>query len=105
VEIARRLRTTVIAPSVLALGVLLPCCPGAFALNPSLDVSQYTHTAWRTREGFHNAMITSFAHMPDSFLWLGADLGLFRYDGVKAVPWRAQGQPLNWAPTTEPTPP
>src|SRR5437016_13610651 len=37
---------------VMALGILLACCPRAFALNPSLDISQYAHTAWRIRDGF-----------------------------------------------------
>ena len=27
-------------------------CPCAFALNPSLDVSQYAHNAWTIRDGF-----------------------------------------------------
>jgi signal transduction histidine kinase/ligand-binding sensor domain-containing protein len=80
--------------SILALGALLVLCPGAFALNPSLDASQYAHTAWRAREGFPNAQITALAQTPDGYLWLGTELGLLRYDGVKAVPWQAQGQPL-----------
>ena len=33
----------------LLLGALCPC---AFALNPSLDISQYAHTAWTIRDGF-----------------------------------------------------
>jgi len=37
--------------TVLA-GVLLVCCPCALALNPSLNVSQYAHTAWKVRDGF-----------------------------------------------------
>jgi hypothetical protein len=44
-------------PAIIALGIvvacmLLACCPCAFALDPSLDVSQYAHTAWKVREGF-----------------------------------------------------
>src|SRR5579862_4674490 len=74
--------------AVLALGVLLSCCRGAFALNPSLDMSQYAHTAWRSREGFPNGRISAFAQTPDGYLWLGTELGLLRYDGVKAVPWK-----------------
>jgi signal transduction histidine kinase/ligand-binding sensor domain-containing protein len=85
---------TIIAPGIFALGVLLSCCPGALALNPSLDVSQYAHTAWRAREGFPNGQITALAQTPDGYLWLGTEFGLLRYDGVKAVPWQAQGQHL-----------
>jgi signal transduction histidine kinase/ligand-binding sensor domain-containing protein len=79
---------TIIAPGIFALGVLLACCPGSFALNPSLDMSQYAHTAWRTREGFPNSIISAFAQTPDGYLWLGTELGLLRYDGVRPVPWK-----------------
>jgi hypothetical protein len=30
--------------------ILLAGCRWAFALNPSLDVSQYAHTAWTVRD-------------------------------------------------------
>ena len=79
--------------AVLALGVLLSCSPCALALDPSLDVSQYVHTAWRKSEGFASGMITSFAQTSDGYLWLGTEFGLLRFDGVKAVPWQ-QGQHL-----------
>src|SRR5271165_2568981 len=47
--------------AVIALGILLACCPCAFALNPSLDINQYAHTAWTVREGFFESGITSIA--------------------------------------------
>jgi hypothetical protein len=33
-------------------GMLLACCPCAFALNPTLDISEYAHTTWKVGEGF-----------------------------------------------------
>src|SRR5271166_1733745 len=39
---------------VLSLAILLECCACAFALDPSLDISQYAHTAWTGRNGFLN---------------------------------------------------
>ena len=33
------------------LASLLACCSLALALDPSLDVSQYAHTAWKIRDG------------------------------------------------------
>src|SRR5258706_8613113 len=62
--------------------------PSAFALNPALDVSQYAHTAWRVRDGFAKGQIGPIAQTPDGYLWLGTDLGLFRFDGVRAVAWQ-----------------
>jgi signal transduction histidine kinase/ligand-binding sensor domain-containing protein len=58
------------------------------ALDPALDVSQYAHTAWRIRDGFTKGHITSVAQTPDGYLWLGTELGLVRFDGVRVVPWQ-----------------
>src|SRR5216683_269094 len=73
---------------IVLAGVLLLCCPGAFALDPALDVSQYAHTAWKVREGFFKSGIISIAQTPAGYLWLGTDFGLLRFDGVRAVPWQ-----------------
>ena len=73
---------------VLALGILLACCRCAFALDPSLDISQYAHTAWKVRDGFTKGSIWSIAQTPDGYLWLGTDFGLLRFDGVRAVEWK-----------------
>ena len=61
---------------------------GALALDPSLDLSQYAHTAWRIRDGFLRSPINAIAQTPDGYLWLGSEFGLFRFDGVRAVPWQ-----------------
>src|ERR1700741_2272495 len=60
----------------------------AFALDPSLDVSQYAHTSWKVRDGFVPGAITSIAQTPDGYLWLGTEFGLYRFDGVRAVLWQ-----------------
>ena len=74
---------------MLALGILLACCSSGFALNPSLDVNQYAHTAWKVSEGFFKSGIWSVAQTPDGYLWLGTEFGLLRFDGMRAVPWQA----------------
>lgn len=73
---------------VVALAILLACCPLAFALDPSLDISQYAHTAWKVREGFFKGIIYAFVQTPDGYLWLGTEFGLLRFDGVRALPWQ-----------------
>ena len=70
----------------LVAGFLLTGC--AFALNPSLDVSQYAHNSWRIRDGFVNGTIMAIAQTPDGYLWLGTTFGLVRFDGIKATPWQ-----------------
>src|SRR5215469_251903 len=68
--------------------ILTVCCVCALALDPSLDVSQYAHTPWRVRDGFVKGAITSLAQSSDGYLWLGTELGLLRFDGLRAVPWQ-----------------
>jgi PAS domain S-box-containing protein len=72
---------------VIVLGILLACCSCASALDPSLDISQYAHTAWKIREGFSKGRVTSIAQTPDGYLWLGTEFGLLRFDGVRNVLW------------------
>lgn len=67
--------------------LLLACSPSVFALNPELDVSQYAHTSWKSRDGFPKGEITSIVQTPDGYLWIGTEFGLFRFDGVKNVLW------------------
>lgn len=78
-----------IAPVALLACVLFVWVPSAFALSPSLDVSQYAHTSWKIRDGFFKGQITSIAQTPDGYLWLGTEFGLIRFDGVKNVPWQS----------------
>src|SRR5215470_7181176 len=75
--------------------ILLAWCLRALALDPSLDITQYGHTAWKVRDGFTKAVIHSIAQTTDGYLWLGTELGLFRFDGVRVVPWQPpDGQQL-----------
>ena len=74
--------------AALCLAVLLATSIRVFALDPSLDVSQYAHTAWKIREGFTRGTIFSMAQTPDGYLWLSTEFGLVRFDGVQAIPWQ-----------------
>lgn len=82
------LRGAGIAPAVIALAIVLVQGPRVSALNPSLDVSQYAHTAWNSREGFVPGQVTSIAQTRNGYLWLGTEFGLLRFDGVRVVPWQ-----------------
>src|SRR6267154_153760 len=74
--------------SILLASILLACCPCVFALDPSLDVSQYAHTAWKVRDGFTQGSIFCIAQTPDGYLWLGTESGLYRFDGMRALSWQ-----------------
>ena len=75
------------------------CCwprpPGALALDPALQLSQYAHTAWTVRDGVFKGNIYAMAQTPDGYLWLGSEFGLYRFDGVRSIPWHPpEGQRL-----------
>ncbi len=74
--------------AVVCLLILLTTSACALELDPSPDISQYSHTAWKVREGFTRGTIFSMAQTPDGYLWLGTEFGLVRFDGVQAVPWQ-----------------
>jgi ligand-binding sensor domain-containing protein/signal transduction histidine kinase len=78
----------VAAACLVAVWAMLTWCPTVFALNVALDVNQYQHTAWKAREGFIRGTIRAIAQTPDGYLWLGTDLGLLRFDGVRVTPWQ-----------------
>ena len=80
-----------VALTVALSSILLAWCVCALALDPSLDISQYAHTAWKVREGFAKGQIVSVAQTPDGYLWLATESGLLRFDGVRAVPWQPPG--------------
>jgi len=70
------------------LALLLWGATTCFALNPSLDVRQYAHNAWTTRDGFALGNIYAMAQTPDGYLWFGTEFGLFRFDGIRSVHWQ-----------------
>jgi ligand-binding sensor domain-containing protein len=82
-----RARVRIAAFAVVALSLPL-FCPHALALAPSLDVSQYAHTAWLVRDGFTQGSISSIAQTRDGYIWLGTGFGLFRFDGVRPEHWQ-----------------
>lgn len=57
------------------------------ALDPSRQISQYAHTAWRIEDLGFIGSPTAFAQTRDGYLWIGTQGGLFRFDGVRFVPW------------------
>ena len=73
--------------TIAILTLLLGSYP-LLALDPSLDVSQYAHTAWTVRDGFSLGNIYAMAQTPDGYLWLGGEFGLYRFDGIRSIAWQ-----------------
>jgi Two component regulator propeller len=72
--------------ALLALAALLGP-PAALALEPSLDINQYAHTAWTIRDNFLKGAVRAIVQTSDGYLWLATEFGLVRFDGVRFVAW------------------
>jgi len=59
----------------------------AWAVDPSIHITQYAHTAWHLQDGFFTGEPTAIAQTTDGYLWIGTANGLFRFDGVHFVSW------------------
>ncbi len=75
-----------LAHLALSMLIFLLGSPPVLALDPSLDVSQYAHSAWFFRNGFLNGAVYAITQTPDGYLWLGTQSGVVRFDGARAVP-------------------
>jgi signal transduction histidine kinase/ligand-binding sensor domain-containing protein len=77
----------VLIPIGLA-ATMLGWSPAVLALNPSLDLSQYSHASWRVRDGVLKDAVSAIAQTRDGYLWLGTQFGVIRFDGVRYQAWQ-----------------
>jgi ligand-binding sensor domain-containing protein/signal transduction histidine kinase/CheY-like chemotaxis protein/HPt (histidine-containing phosphotransfer) domain-containing protein len=63
--------------------LLIAVCGRAFALEPSLQPSQYVLDNWQIPEGLPQNSAQAIARTPDGYLWVGTQEGLARFDGVR----------------------
>ena len=87
VGIARRRSLHLLVLATLLAVMRLAHCPCAFALDPTIHVSQYAHGSWRVQDGAFRGAPSVITQTKDGYLWIGTDLGLVRFDGVRFVPW------------------
>jgi PAS domain S-box-containing protein len=75
-------------PGLLLASALLVSTTDTLALDPSREVSQYSHTSWTSRDGYALGAVFAITQTPDGYLWLGGEFGLFRFDGVSFTRWK-----------------
>lgn len=68
------------APRLFLIALIF--ATAAFAIDPHRAMSQYVHDRWGTEEGFPRGAVYGLAQTPDGYLWIGAESGLVRFDGV-----------------------
>src|SRR5216683_2297225 len=56
------------------------------ALDPQKSITQFTHTAWSAKDGIPGP-VRAIAQTRDGYLWLGTEAGLYRFDGLRFVPY------------------
>ena len=67
---------------LLASLVLLCLAHTAPALDPNRDLSQYIRDHWGVSSGFPGGQVYAITQTSDGYLWIGAEKGLVRFDGV-----------------------
>jgi ligand-binding sensor domain-containing protein len=67
-----------------------------WAVNPDHRISQYGHTAWHVRDGVFSGSPNAIAQTADGYLWVGTQVGLVRFDGVRFVPWNPPNENLSY---------
>ena len=75
-------------PAILLALVINALSSPAFALDPRLTITQYGHTAWRTRDGFFPGPIVAITQTRDGYIWMATSTQLVRFDGVGFEVWR-----------------
>lgn len=59
------------------------CCANtAGALDSDKAISQYIRDQWSAEQGFPGGPVYAIAQTPDGYLWIGAEKGLIRFDGI-----------------------
>jgi signal transduction histidine kinase/ligand-binding sensor domain-containing protein len=81
-------------PGLLLASALLASSPAVQALEPPLQINQYAHTAWTARDGAALGLVFAMAQTHDGYLWVAGSFGMFRFDGLRFVPWQPKGQAL-----------
>src|SRR5271157_3209619 len=75
-------------PLVLAVLVAVFICEWARAQSPVPEDRRIIHQSWTFKEGAPQ-VVESIAQTTDGYLWLGAESGLFRFDGVRFEPFQS----------------
>lgn len=88
-----RYSTSIIFGLLSFVAVLVSSTSVARALDTKRNLTQYHHRVWQDRDGLPQNTILSIAQTPDGFLWLGTEVGLARFDGVRFIVYDKKNTP------------
>jgi signal transduction histidine kinase/ligand-binding sensor domain-containing protein len=88
--------------SCLRRSTWLAVCLVIFAhASVHADSNRYGVTSWVEADGVPLGTVHVISQSPDGYLWIGADAGLFRFDGLRFTSWSAfSDAPLPNAPVS-----
>jgi len=73
--------------AICFVGLLIAGAGRAHGLDPSKRLTQYRHNVWRVQDGFFPGSPDLVTQTADGYLWVVTWSGVFRFDGVRFVPW------------------
>jgi signal transduction histidine kinase/ligand-binding sensor domain-containing protein len=76
-----------IVAALLLIVLILSLSTPVWGVDPDRYISQYRHSAWRTKDGLLRGDPNVITQTPDGYIWIGTTAGLIRFDGVRLVPW------------------
>jgi signal transduction histidine kinase/ligand-binding sensor domain-containing protein len=79
---SRRSAPSRLLPIALAAAATLIASGPARALDPARGLSQYIRDEWSATRGYSGGAVYGFAQGPDGYLWIAAEKGLVRFDGL-----------------------
>lgn len=68
--------------------------PRAMAADDPLH--DYSVTTWTDKDGLPSGLIRTIVQDADGYLWLGTDVGVVRFDGVRFTHWAPLGRRSIW---------
>ncbi len=81
--------------SWLAASLVLLCLVHiASAIDPSRGLAQYMRDQWGSAKGFPGGQVYAITQTGDGYLWIGAEKGLVRFDGVNFHLFQHANTPL-----------
>jgi ligand-binding sensor domain-containing protein len=84
--------------AVLAVAMLL-LAHSADALDPERALTQYLRDAWGREQGFPGGPVYGLTQTADGYLWIAAEKGLVRFDGVSFRLFEPSGSTAAPGPT------
>ena len=66
----------------------------ASAIDPSRELSQYVRDQWGSSKGFPGGQVYAITQTSDGYLWIGAEKGLVRFDGLTFHLFQHSNTPL-----------